>query len=106
LTLLLTARVAIGGDANLDDVVNLSDFNVLAANFGGTGREWTTGDFNADGVVNLTDFNILAANFGMSAGGSAVTPSDWVALASVVPEPALGLSCLALLPLIRRHRRA
>jgi hypothetical protein len=32
LTLRRTARVALSGDAHLDDVVNLSDFNVLAAN--------------------------------------------------------------------------
>jgi hypothetical protein len=37
----------------------------------------------------LTDFNILAANFGMSTGGPMVTPSDWAALASAVPEPTL-----------------
>jgi hypothetical protein len=38
LTLQLTARIAIGGDATLDNVVNLADFNVLAANFGLSGR--------------------------------------------------------------------
>jgi hypothetical protein len=52
LTLQLTARVAIGGDATLDDVVNLADFNVLAANFGSGDATWTTADFNRDGAVN------------------------------------------------------
>jgi hypothetical protein len=57
LTLQLTARVAIGGDATLDDAVNLADFNVLSANLGQGDRSWQTGDFNRDGLVNLSDFS-------------------------------------------------
>ena len=53
------------GDANHDARVNLSDLNILAANFGQSGRDFTQGDFNYDGVVNLFDFNLLAARFGM-----------------------------------------
>ena len=91
------------GDANLDRVVNLQDFNRLAANFGGANRNWTDGDFTFDGVVNLLDFNRMAANFGLSAAGAEVTPADWAALAAAVPEPC------ALLPLlgfsIRRRSR-
>jgi hypothetical protein len=56
--------VAIGGDANLDGVVNLSDFNLLAANFGLSERTWQTADFNRDDLTNLADFNILAAPSG------------------------------------------
>ncbi len=54
------------GDANNDGTVNLSDFNLLAANFGQSGRDYTQGDFNYDGTVNLADFNLLAARFGAS----------------------------------------
>ena len=58
----------IGGDANRDGVVNLADFNTLAANFGTTsGATWEQGDFTGDGAVNLADFNTLAANFGQTA---------------------------------------
>jgi hypothetical protein len=53
-------------DANHDRVVNLSDFNILASNFGQANRNFTQGDFNYDGTVNLQDFNILAARFGTS----------------------------------------
>jgi hypothetical protein len=53
------------GDANHDARVNLTDFNILAANFGESNRDFTQGDFNYDGVVNLTDFNLLAARFGV-----------------------------------------
>jgi hypothetical protein len=96
------------GDATIDGVVNLSDFNVLAANFGKTGRAWTEGDFSHDGVVNLTDFNLLAQNFGLSARGPTVTPDDWAALGAAVPEPTgagvLLAASAALLARVRRRR--
>jgi hypothetical protein len=59
-------RYTYGGDANLDDTVNLTDFTLLAANFNKTGRRWSQGDFNYDGTVDLTDFTMLAANFNKS----------------------------------------
>ena len=64
-------------------------------------------DFNYDGVVNLSDFNRLAANFGLSAAGPEVTAQDWARLASAVPEPtALGLTAVAAAGyLIARQRR-
>jgi hypothetical protein len=48
--------------------VNLADFNLLAANFGQTGRNFAQGNFNYDagGLVNLQDFNLLASRFGMT----------------------------------------
>jgi methionine-rich copper-binding protein CopC len=61
----------LAGDANRDARVNLQDFNILAANFGQSGRDFSRGDFNYDMIVNLADFNILAARFGsVSAGAS------------------------------------
>jgi hypothetical protein len=58
------------GDANLDQTVNLTDFNRLAANFA-TGTLWSQGNFNFDATVNLSDFNALAANFGQSVAAAA-----------------------------------
>ena len=53
------------GDANRSRSVNLSDFTILANNFGRTsGATFGQGDFNYDGRVNLSDFTILANNFG------------------------------------------
>ena len=98
------------GDANLDGLVNLSDFNRLAANFGSTSGVWSQGDFNYDSNVNLSDFNRLAANFGLSAAGPTVTPGDWSRLGAAVPEPALagvaGICALAAAARPRRRRRA
>jgi autotransporter-associated beta strand protein len=97
----LLFRVTRFGDANLDGVVGLPDFNRLAANFG-TGDAWFEGDFNYDGAVTLQDFNLLAANFGLGAAGPTVTPHDWSALASAVPEPTLIVPVFA--PLLARSR--
>jgi hypothetical protein len=68
------------------------------------------GDFNYDGIVNLADFNRLAANFGLSAGPDGVVdPEDWSALAAAVPEPAvstlIGGVCMATLLRRRGHVR-
>lgn len=57
------------GDVNGDNVVNLTDFSILAASFdkqeGSEGYDGRA-DFNGDGVVNLTDFSLLATNFGQT----------------------------------------
>ncbi len=104
LLLALSGRVAIGGDANLDNAVNLNDFNTLAANFGTSGATWQTGDFTNDMLVNLSDFNVLAGNFGLSAGADGVVdPQDWATLASVVPEPTWTASLIACLVLAGRR---
>ncbi len=56
------------GDANGDGRVNLNDFNILAANFGQSQRNFTQGDFDYNNVVNLADFNLLASRFGQAVG--------------------------------------
>jgi len=95
------------GDANLDGIVNLSDFNRLAANFGGSNKIWSQADFTFDGVVNLNDFNRLAGNFGLSAAGPEVTPEDWSALAAAVPEPACAAAwAIAGAATVLRRRRS
>jgi hypothetical protein len=67
-------------DANHDGNVNLSDFNILAANFGQSPRDFTQADFTYDGLVNLADFNILAARFGMSlAPNGTISPPNGTA---------------------------
>jgi hypothetical protein len=64
------------GDANHDARVNLDDFNILAANFGQSGTDFTRADFTYDGTTNLDDFNILAARFGNSLAGPSSTASN------------------------------
>ncbi len=68
----------LGGDANLDGAVEVSDFNVWNANKFTSNPGWCNGDFNADGVVDVPDFNIWnTTKFTSSSGGT-----------NAVPEPA------------------
>jgi titin len=72
----------LAGDANHDSRVNLQDFNILAAHFGGSNKTFSQGDFNYDTFVNLQDFNILAGRFGASVGpegmvGEVAGPGAW-----------------------------
>jgi hypothetical protein len=106
------------GDANLDGLVNGSDFNILAANFNQSITGWDQGDFNYDGLVNASDFNELAANFNQGVSGAAsagdVAALDAFAVAngltlptSSVPEPAnAALMGMAGLGILRRRRRS
>lgn len=55
------------GDADLNQIVNLNDFNRLAGSFGQSNTLWSQGNFNYDNVTNLPDFNLLAGNFGLNA---------------------------------------
>jgi GH25 family lysozyme M1 (1,4-beta-N-acetylmuramidase) len=53
-------------DANHDRAVDTTDFNLLAASFGGTDKSYADGDFNFDSVVDSVDFNLLAGHFGLT----------------------------------------
>jgi hypothetical protein len=92
------------GDANRDNKVDSADFNLLALNFGGTGKTWDQGDFNdsADGKVDSADFNLLALNFGASR-----TPPAAGAAGAAVPEPAsVGLLALSAFGMLAVRRRS
>jgi hypothetical protein len=64
------------GDANLDDTVDLADFNRLAGGFGASDAYWTQGDFNYNQQVTLQDFNLLASNFGQGVSPEAEEPDE------------------------------
>src|SRR5262249_11435613 len=51
----LLFRYTLNGDASLDTKVDSVDFNLLAANFGQTGKSWANGDFNFDAKVDSID---------------------------------------------------
>jgi hypothetical protein len=89
-------RYSLVGDTNLDGVVNVLDFNTLAANFNKTSALWSQGDVNYDGVVNSLDFNLMASNFGQPA---LVAPG-------LVPEPAWGSALGGALLFLLAHRVA
>jgi hypothetical protein len=70
----VTYIVPIPGDANLDDVVDVGDLGILAANYGKTiGATWAMGDFTGNGAVDVGDLGILAANYGTGTSGADFT---------------------------------
>jgi autotransporter-associated beta strand protein len=113
----IEVKYTLYGDANLDGVVNGTDFGILAAHFGQQVTAWDKADFNYDGVVNGSDFGLLAANFGQQSNGAAVDlpTGDYAALDAFaaanglladVPEPATATIVLfpALGVLARRRQ--
>ena len=59
-------RIAIPGDANLDEVVDLDDFIILkAGGFGGGVDGWLLADFDGDADTDLDDFVTLKGHFGL-----------------------------------------
>ena len=69
------ASAYLAADANLDGLVDASDFNAWNAGKFTANLSWSDGDFNSDGFVDASDFNIWNAN--------KFTASDVVS----VPEP-------------------
>jgi fibronectin-binding autotransporter adhesin len=100
------------GDADLNGIVNGTDFAILAANFNKGVTGWDQGDFDYNNIVNGSDFADLAANFNKGASGAdAVAALDTFAAANGlladVPEPAtLSLFCVAGMGLLHRRRRS
>ncbi|MEM7311546.1 MAG: hypothetical protein AAF497_00200 [Planctomycetota bacterium] len=81
------------GDANLDGVVEVADFNVWNGNKFTMTTGWCEGDFTADGSVDVSDFNAWNENKFTSADAAAV------------PEPqALMLLVLGFGTMILRFR--
>ena len=84
------------GDANLDGVVDISDFNIWNANKFTMNPSWCSADFNASGSIDISDFNLWNSNKFQS--------SD----AAAVPEPnafvLIGWGILGAMCCIRRRR--
>jgi formylglycine-generating enzyme len=82
------------GDANLDGVVDVRDFNRWNSHKFTSTLLWDDGNFNGDAEVDGSDFGIW--------NGNKFTSSDG---ASVIPEPSIGLwGLLAAVGLLRRRR--
>jgi hypothetical protein len=64
----------LGGDANNDGLVDLSDLTCIGGSFGGapvTCGATGSNDINADGIVNILDLVLPGSNYGLSA------PRSW-----------------------------
>jgi hypothetical protein len=60
----IEVKYTLVGDANLDGIVNGSDFSILANTFGLGYTNWDQGNFLFTPTVNGTEFSALSANFG------------------------------------------
>ncbi len=86
----------LAGDATLDTVTDVRDFNVWNTNKFTSGTDWIAGDFDGNGVTDVRDFNIWNTNKFTSVGFAAPVP------AGPVSEPttlmllaAVALFCVA-----------
>jgi hypothetical protein len=96
--------LTITGDADLNGVVNVDDYNTLRGYYGVTNATWEMADFNYDGVVDATDYNILRGYYNQSLPAA---PDMLMSAADAVPEP-VTLAVLAIggLGLLLRRRRS
>jgi hypothetical protein len=65
----LIIRFTKAGDADVNGIVNISDFARLALNFNlgpSPAQSWINGDFNYDDQINIADIALLAGNFNES----------------------------------------
>ncbi|HEY7086896.1 MAG TPA: dockerin type I domain-containing protein, partial [Tepidisphaeraceae bacterium] len=88
---------AVGGDANLDGMIDVNDLDLLAQHWQASGN-WLGGDFNGDGMVDATDLGILATHWQGDAS-SLQTALQGISL----PEPGV-LSLIVLASLLTRYR--
>ena len=90
------------GDANLDGLVNSSDYDRIDANwlFQTPNPRWSMGDFNYDGIINSNDYDKIDAAWLLS-GGAILADGAPVP----TPEPAtLALLALGGLALAARRK--
>jgi fibronectin-binding autotransporter adhesin len=107
------------GDANLDGVVDGSDYSLIDSAFlnnatsGNTALTgWFNGDFNYDGVVDGSDYTLIDNAFnrqgnslGVNPAALLVTATAEIAAISPVPEPAmLGLLTFSAIGLLSRRQ--
>ena len=98
--LISTIFGSLPGDANLDGLVDGTDFQIWNANKFQTGTGWGTADFNFDGVADGRDLLI----WNQHKFESGVSCSDRLTMSNVpsVPEPAGWLLLSLALPFWRR----
>jgi fibronectin-binding autotransporter adhesin len=101
------------GDANLNGVVDGSDYSLIDNGFINNLTGWYNGDFNYDGVVNGSDYTLIDNAFNSQGASlaSAIASPNAIATAQIagsaaVPEPAsIAIVALGSLSLLGTRRR-
>jgi hypothetical protein len=65
----------LGGDANLDGAVDVSDLIIVAQHYNQSGTTWAQGDFDFDGHTDFYDLVILTWNFGAVSRTATAAPA-------------------------------
>jgi len=104
-TLLITGNNAVEmgllleGDANNDNCVRVTDFNLLKVSYGRSVGELgydPRADFNGDSTVSVLDFNLLKLNYSQC-GAQPVSPGRQIGYHSpgtAIPDPNAGPSVI------------
>ena len=95
------------GDADLNGLVDATDYAFTDAGFFGAGNHWLLGDFDYSGVVDATDYAFLDAGF--FGQGAPFAPSFSAApiKGGVVPEPgSVGLLAFGVVTFLLRRSRS
>jgi hypothetical protein len=64
------------GDALLDGKVNLTDLQIVAANWGRTDATWQQGNFTGTGPVGVADLEVVAENYGWTSADNSALPQE------------------------------
>ena len=92
------------GDANPDGVINGDDYFQIDSAFPQLLHGWMNGDFDYDGTINGDDYFLTDSNF--SAQGAPFPTSAGLAdSVTMVPEPALALTAVAVIIFAPQRRR-
>ncbi len=86
------------GDADLNGIVDDSDFFLLNNGYGNSLTGWVNGDFDYSGTVDDSDFFLINNSYGLQSGG--------LRAGGAVPEPTgMGLIALGAGAVLGRRRR-
>jgi arabinogalactan endo-1,4-beta-galactosidase len=93
------------GDANLDGVINGSDYTLIDNGFNTGLTGWRNGDFNYDGVINGDDYLLIDNAFNTQAAPllAGATPTNQIA---ALPEPSMGIVTIMTTAIFLRRRRS